>query len=363
MDDRLVRIVARICQSQSLLLMTHARPDGDGLGAMAALAMTARKAGKRTALLAPDKLPDRYAFLFPDAPPAGASDFASLADAADLIVILDTCAFSQLDGLADQLRARRDKIVVLDHHATADDVGCIQWIDASAAAAGVLTAELIEALGWPIWGPSDENVKKGQTTNYLKKGGQTPFSKSEKGVSPLLDPATALATAITSDTGWLRFANTDSRCLACMGRLLTAGVRTDRLYARLYQCDRPERLRLMARMLGSLELHCDGRLAVMCVRKPDFAVTGALSEETENLVNEALRIGSVESSILLVENGGQVRVSLRSRDVIDVSAIAGGFGGGGHARASGIRSTLRIDELKARLIEAFIAEFHAKGIA
>lgn len=329
MNESFEKIVSRIRSAKSLLILTHARPDGDGLGSMAALAATARRAGKTVAMLVPDKVPERYALLFAGEMPVPESEFERLADAADLVVIVDTCSFGQLDHLEPALRQRREKVVVVDHHATADDVGSAQWADSTAAAAGVMVAEIIEALGWPIGG----------------EGGA----------------AVALATAITSDTGWLRFANTDARCMGVMGRLIDAGVRPDKLYAELFQCDRPERLRLVARMLASLELHYGDRLAVMCIRKADFDASGALPEETENLVNEALRVGVVDSSILLVENGPQVRVSLRSRDVVDVSAVAKALGGGGHARASGVRSNLPIDVVKSMLIEAFGEEFAKAG--
>jgi phosphoesterase RecJ-like protein len=179
-----------------------------------------------------------------------------------------------------------------------------------------------------------------------------------------LAAAEALAVAITSDTGWLRFANTDSRCLRTVARLLEdgpsgAGVRMDKLYMRLFQCDRPQRLRLTARMLQSLELHCGDRLATMMIRKADFDATGALPEETENLVNEALRMACVETAILLVENGPApdgggpiVRVSLRSRDEVDVAAVAARFGGGGHARAAGVRQAVPIEKLRDELVKA-----------
>lgn len=327
MNESFDEIVLRVRKAASLLIVTHARPDGDGLGSMAALAATGRRAGKRVATLVPDKVPERYAFLFAGEMPAPESEFERLADGADLIVIVDTCSFAQLDQLGPALRTRRDKIVVVDHHATADDVGSVQWLDSSAAAAGVMVAEIIEALGWPL--------------------------ETNQG----MDPAIALATAITSDTGWLRFANTDARCLGVMGRLIDVGVRPDKLYAQLFQCDRPQRLRLIARMLSTLELHFDDRLAVMCIRQADFAASGALPEETENLVNEALRIGCVESAVLLVETGTQVRVSLRSRDAIDVAAVAKGFGGGGHARAAGVRSNLPIDVIKSMLVQAFGEQF------
>ena len=85
----------------------------------------------------------------------------------------------------------------------------------------------------------------------------------------------------------------------------------------------------------------------------DFTAAGAAYDQTENLVNEPFRIGSVDSSMLLVEMPETTRVSLRSRELVDVAALAARFGGGGHARAAGLRSDLPLDELAAKLIEAF----------
>jgi len=309
-------IVKRLEAAQRLLLVTHARPDGDALGSMAALALSAGSAGRSVRMCIPDIVPARYEFLFEADRPVGVDQFEALADEADAVVVVDTCAFSQLDGLEAHLRGCRDKVCVIDHHATYDDFAAVRWTDTSAASAGVMVGELIEHLGWPIGRAAAE----------------------------------ALTIATVTDTGWLVFANTDSRCLCAVARWLDKGVRTDELYRRLYQSDRPERLRLMTRLLESLELHCNSRLAMMTLREKDFTETGARSDETDNLVNEALRIGCVEEAILLVENGGQIRVSLRSRNAIDVAAIAGKFGGGGHVRAAGFRSHESIDSLKQRLI-------------
>ena len=316
--NELQRIADRLSHCDSLLLLTHARPDGDGLGAIAALSRSAVAVGKRAALLVPDTVPDRYAFLFPH-PPAGPERFAELADGADAIVVVDTCARAQLDGVAQAVVDRRDKVLVLDHHATADELGSVQWVDASAAAAGVLVTELIQSLRWPV------------------------------------DATTAemLLASITSDTGWLQFANTDARCLRQAAWLLEHGVRPDKLYRRLFQCDRPERLALVSRMVSSLRLECGGRLASMVIRRSDFEQSGARADETENLVNEALRIGSVETALLLVETAtGEIRVSLRSRDAVDVAAIARQFGGGGHTRAAGVRATMDLDEFRDKLTQA-----------
>ena len=316
-------IMERLSAAARLLVVTHARPDGDGLGSMSALTSAARAAGKEVATLVPSEVPARYDFLLSPDRPAGPERFAELADWADTVIIVDTCAFAQLDDLDGQLAAARDKIVVIDHHATTDDIGAVRWVDTSSAAAGVMVGELLEALGWPVDRPAAE----------------------------------ALLTAMTTDTGWFRFSNTDARCLRAAARLFEAGVEGDKLYQRLFQADRGERMMLLSRALSSMELRAGGRIATMKIRDIDFAETGARQDETENLVNEPMRMGCVEVSMLLVENGDAqaepcVRVSLRSRGKVDVAAIARGFGGGGHVQAAGLRIDEDIDALAVRLVGA-----------
>jgi len=298
--------------------MTHARPDGDGLGSIMALHRSATAASKDAQMLIPDGLPPQYTFLFPVDRPAGPGRFAALADRADAIVIVDTCAKAQLDGVAAEVTDRREKVVVIDHHQTADDMGDVQWIDTTAAASAVMVGELLAALTWPV----DRQA------------------------------AEALFIAAATDTGWLRFANTDARCLRAVADWVAAGARPDAIYRRIYQNERPARLKLLALVLGGLQLLADDRLAVMTVRGEDFATTGARPEETENLVNEAFRIDGVEMAAMLVENSEGVRVSLRSREIVDVSAIAQRLGGGGHVRAAGVRLAEPMDVAVDRIIRA-----------
>jgi phosphoesterase RecJ-like protein len=367
-DSPLNKIVSLFSQAKKLLLVTHARPDGDTLGSALALALAARAQGKEADVCVIDAVPLRYEFLFDRVKPVGPEQFDRCAGEADVVAIIDCSVFTQLDGLEQSLRSHAGKVVVIDHHSTPQRISAHQWIDSSAAAAGVLAGELIAALGWPL----DFEI------------------------------AQALLTAITSDTGWFQFANTDPRCLDAAARCLEAGVRTDHLYTRLFQCDRPQRLALLARVLSSMELYCNNRLAVCTIHQTDFDQTGARPDETENLVNESLRMGCVETAILLVQNPsgtpvravsvsvglgskqgeethGQdahptqcgtpvqavqpiVRVSLRSRDALDVAVIARQFGGGGHGRAAGFRKDEDIDLLKGKLIEVCTQELKKAGL-
>jgi phosphoesterase RecJ-like protein len=303
-------LASRIAQASSLLLLAHRSPDGDALGSMLALARGARQAGKTAALALDLPIPKHYQALLAGETFVTPETFPAEATRADLIVVVDTSSRSQLGPFVDALAAVREKVVVIDHHATRDDISDCLWADTTAAAAGLMVMELLDALGWPV----------------------TP------------DIAGPLALAITTDTGWLRFSNTDGRCLRAMATLVEAGVRPDELYAEIYQTDRPQRIKLLARVLENLELHCNDQLALMMLRKSDFADTGAHEEETENLVNEAMRIATVQAAAILVENDDEIRASLRSRSDLDVAKIARTFHGGGHAKAAGFRVATKENE-------------------
>ena len=122
--------------------------------------------------------------------------------------------------------------------------------------------------------------------------------------------------------------------------LIDAGVDPNDLYRRLYQTFSHARFKLMVAMLNRLELHLDGRYASQYLVREDFERTGAAYRDTENLINECQRIGSVVVAALFMElRDGRIRCSLRSRPegerAVDVSEIAAKFGGGGHKMAAG----------------------------
>src|SRR5205807_2415829 len=83
------------------------------------------------------------------------------------------------------------------------------------------------------------------------------------------------------DTGWFQFSNTRPFTMRLAATLMEAGVDTDRLYQQLYQNERAQRVLLQTRAMQSMELLAGGKLAVMTIRKQDFADTGAHVPDTE----------------------------------------------------------------------------------
>jgi len=174
--------------------------------------------------------------------------------------------------------------------------------------------------------------------------------------------AASLFVGLSTDTGWFRHSNTDARALHAAADLVSRGAKTYELFESLYQQDSAGRVRLLAEALKTLELHSSDRVVIMALTRESFDRAQATPADTEDIVNEPLRIASVVVSVLLVEQSdGQLRINFRSkapdtpgvRPNVDVAAIAKEFGGGGHRHAAGARSkdglaTVR-DKILARL--------------
>ena len=311
---------------QRPLLVTHRRPDGDAIGALAAMTLALRELGLAPTPVLFEPFPPRYGLL---------QDMVQwhlwdeererLRTECDAVAIFDTCSFSQLEPIAAWL-PQAPRMLVIDHHPTRDPLATrpqdLQLFDESAGAVCLILAEWVKTVGVPLNPPM----------------------------------ATALFTGLATDCGWFRFSNTDARTLQTAAELAEAGVAPVVIWRALHEQDPPQKLRLIGRMLQSLRLHADNKLAVLTLRQSDFAAAGADHSMTEDLVNEAGRIGCTEATILFTEEpDGSVRVNLRSKRTLDVAELAVRFGGGGHARAAGARPPGKWDEVVPGVIKATIA--------
>jgi phosphoesterase RecJ-like protein len=321
------QVIDILSKCRRVLVTTHVRPDGDALGSAAAMVLGLRQKGIEAEVLLLSHLPRKYAFVFQengipfhDAEPGWPANLSL--DNYDCLCVVDTGTWSQLPGLKERALAYKKPKLVIDHHLTQEDWADHKLVVTEAAAAGEIVAEILEA--WEV----------------------------------RIDAALAsvLYVAIASDTGWFQFSNTRPYTMRLAAILMEAGVDTDRLYQLLYQNERKERVTLQARALNSMELLKDGRLAVIRISKADFAASGASVPDTENLINLPLQIATVEVSILMTEPAdfGPVRVSLRSKGQIDVAKFAEQFGGGGHARASGLKLEGDFQSAHDRVVDAMV---------
>src|SRR5439155_2850842 len=150
------------------------------------------------------------------------------------------------------------------------------------------------------------------------------------------EAANFLFAAVATDTGWFRHQNTSAATFALAEKLVGAGAKPAWLYEQIYERNTLPRLKLMAMVLGRLRVVANGKVALTEIRATDYAATGAIPSDSEDLVNFPRSIAGVEVGLLLMEQpAGGVKVSFRSRATVDVDAVAKQFGGGGHRLASG----------------------------
>ncbi|MGB0717665.1 MAG: DHH family phosphoesterase, partial [Phycisphaerae bacterium] len=170
----------------------------------------------------------------------------------------------------------------------------------------------------------------------------------------------AMFLGMATDTGWFRFSNTNAELLQTVADLVRDGVDPHLVHQGLFQHDRAARIRLLGRAINSLELMEQERLACMTLTPEDYKACNADAGDTENIVNEPLKIGTVSASVILVDRGeGLIRCSFRSKPPekegqpdLDVSAVAFSLGGGGHRRAAAARIPGEMASVKPRVLDA-----------
>jgi len=324
------KAVELINKSSSILITTHTRPDGDACASIVAMCDVLGALGKKVRPIFLSEVPEWYEFLFSEKVPILGKDVTleelkqgQFAEP-DLVMIIDTNSYSQLPGFDEYLKQVETPVLIIDHHVTADGLGDVELVDTTAAAAGLIVFDLLRYANWQI-------------TEKIARG---------------------LFVAVATDTGWFQFSNTDSRVYRDCAELIEAGANPTEVHHDLYQNFSYQRFKLMVAMLNTLELDFDGRYAAQHLLQEDFERTGAAYTDTENLIDECRRIGTVEAAALFVElKDGRVRCSLRSRGGVDVREIAQKFGGGGHKMAAGCHLPGPLDNAKRLIFEQVSEQF------
>lgn len=328
-------IVERLKLAESAVILTHGKPDGDAVGSSVGIARSLMGIGKRALVLYDPPWTDRFDCVIADTPHRvlkGGKDDRVWSNpqvlGADTVVIVDTGSWSQLSASEEYLRERRDRTLLIDHHAHGDpDVASMRYVDTDAPAAAQIVAEIARrVLG-------------------LGRIADLP-----------LPIANAVYLGMATDTGWFKHPSVRSSTFRIVADLIDAGVDHSRLFLDTEQSDPPERLLLMQRAMKSMELVAGAAGAVMSLSPSDFEETGGDLSLTGGLVDLPKTVRTVEVAALLTQIEPHLtKISFRSKAStrsIDVNELAQRFGGGGHKHAAGARIEADLAEAKAQVIAA-----------
>ncbi|MBF0524870.1 MAG: bifunctional oligoribonuclease/PAP phosphatase NrnA [Deltaproteobacteria bacterium] len=292
-------IINALREYDRFLICTHTEPDGDALGSVLALTEGLSLMGKQVTPYLEDRPTAQLRFL-----PGLEQISYHLNEITnyDVGIILDCGELERTGRNASRIGQIR-LLINIDHHQPRAQTGHLRLIDPSSSCTGEIIYRLLARLNQPI------------TRNM----------------------ALNLYTAIVTDTGSFTYSNTNQATFDMAGDLVARGVNPPEVSAHLYQSYPASRMKILSRALETIELTGHGRVAFMIVTQDMVKETGAGPNDTFGFIDFPRSISGVRLAVLFREvDPGIYNVSLRSKGQLNVAALAGRHGGGGHTNAAGL---------------------------
>ena len=289
-------------------IITHRRPDGDTLGSSALLCMGLRQLGKHAHILDNPEITPKYAHLH-----HGLCKPKS--EIGDFVVSVDVASENMLpDGfrhLSYDLR--------IDHHGSATSFTPVELVEPGAAACGEIVYHVLMEMGAELDIPM----------------------------------ANALYTAVSTDTGCFRYANTTNHTFAVASACAKAGAAVFSINQALFETNSLARLKVQAYMLQNAVFLQGGKVAICPLPKAVELECGANEDDLDNISGFPRTIEGVKLAVTIREEGtNRVKMSVRAVPGQDASALCAKFGGGGHKGAAGASMNMTLDEAVTAVIAA-----------
>ena len=281
------------------LILTHRRPDGDTLGSAAVLCLGLRQLGKTAHILENPETTEKYRHLH-----SGLT--VEKVESHHTLVCVDTAApgMLQLNASAENIQLR------IDHHGTATSFTPWELVDATAGATGDIIYDVLMEMGVRL----------------------------DKAM------AEALYTAVSTDTGCFRYANTNAHSYAVASACAQAGGDLHTINQKIFDTNSLARLRLQGWMVENIRFLKNGTLAVCALPKAVEEMLGVTEDDMENISGFPRSIQGVKMAATLRESGDGVKVSVRALPGYDAAAVCAAFGGGGHKGAAGASMKMTLEE-------------------
>jgi phosphoesterase RecJ-like protein len=308
----LSQVVELIENKSSFAITTHIKPDGDGVGSSLGLYWLLHSLGKQADVIVHGDVPPAYMSL------PGADQIRNVKTvngSYDAVFVIECSDLNRpgIAGLDKQLT------VNIDHHATSEHFGTINWIDSTASAVGEMIYNLCKAIGGKITSEIAECV-------YM---------------------------ALVTDTGSFHFPNTSDRTLKVASELIKAGAQPAKIGEAVYHNYPWSRIELMRQVLETVRRDETGRIAMMRQTLAMRERAEAIDGDNNGFVNIPLAAREIVAVVYMREvEPNKYRASLRSKGNINVAKVAETFGGGGHKNAAGLGIEGNWDEAEARIVAA-----------
>lgn len=297
--DQLLDLKKSIDEAGRILLISHKKPDGDTAGSAIAMAEMLERMGKEPVLFCVDELPDSFHFL----QKSGEYIHDFRLEDFDMAMVFDAGGYT-MAGIHEthpDIFGGNFPLVNIDHHISNEQFGKWNIVDTESASTTIVIAKIFRSFGWKL---------------------------SPKVATPLL-------MGLYTDTGSFMHANSTPDAYREAARILAAGADLKKIIQYVFRTKTVDTLRLWGRVLSRISQDSDG-VTISYVRDRDFEETKGKIDSLTGVVDYLNAVPKAKFSLLFTEHRGSVKGSLRTLlDDIDLTEIAGRFGGGGHKKASG----------------------------
>ncbi len=295
-----VQILNACQKAQRIVIISHRNPDADSIGSNLALRAFLENLGKDVISACVDAPPKDLLF-FPQTATFQTSFVLALTD---LIICVDAGSIPQTGFLDRQPEILESDVPIIniDHHPSNHGYGTINLVIDDAASTTLVIFNLYKTLGVEL----------------------TPHM------------ATALLCGLYYDTGSFMHSSTTDEVYQAAAELMAAGADMPLIVKNMYKHRSVEQLKTWGKILDGMKV-TSNNIVVSGITQEELAACSATTADTSGIIDYLSTVKDAEFATLLVEDDkGGVRGSFRTRkNDLNLSEMAGMFGGGGHKKASG----------------------------
>ncbi|MFA9423283.1 MAG: bifunctional oligoribonuclease/PAP phosphatase NrnA [Sedimentibacter sp.] len=304
-----------INNSDHICISGHKAPDGDCIGSVMALYGFLKPLNKKITVLIDGSIPFNYKHFVKEGIISQEYDGSEF----DVLFILD-CSDAERLGRFNDIVNHAKKSVCIDHHITNDNFADINIIDSMASSTGELLFDVMRT--------TDMEITKEIATNiYI---------------------------AIVTDTGKFSYSKTSSHTHQIAAELIDIGVDVAEIDNILYNSKPSNVVKAYIECISNIELYYDNKFGITTITQEILNKNDIKMGDVDGVVEFIREIKEVEVSCVLKEaKDKSTKVSLRSKNDIDVAAVSVKFGGGGHVKAAGFELNETIENAKKILVNNF----------
>lgn len=308
-DFSLKETVKFFKKNDNFIVLTHASPDGDTLGAGYALYYGLKQLGKQAEVICPDVIPEDYAYFLCE------TDHVNRQNAK--LVAVDVADKRLLGALADEFGDDID--LNIDHHISNTRYAKALYLDATASATCEIIFEILKAL-------------KVKLNDII---------------------AQAIYTGISTDTGCFKYSCVTARTHKIAATLYDYDIKADVINKVMFDTKSKALLCLERMVLDTAEYHFDDKCMMVCVTAEMLKATGCKGTQLEGITNISRSVDGVLAGITIKQTDDEsFKVSVRTYEPLNASEICKSLGGGGHKNAAAVVLKGELSEVKTKILNA-----------